>query len=315
MGENSKIEWTDHTFNPWLGCTKVAPGCKHCYAESLVARFNKAAWGPNGTRVKTSREYWRQPLKWNRDAEKVGERQRVFCASLADVFEDWQGPIHGSGFDDGKLAIDDDRSRLLTLDDLRRDLFALIDSTLHLDWLLLTKRPENIPRMWQPREATSNFRQNVWLGTSVSHQTTADSLIPALSACRDLAPVLFASYEPALGPVDFTRLPHLDWIIVGGESGHQSRPFHIAWAESTIEQCRSAGVAVFMKQLGAHIHTSAADYGWGTEMVPFYVSPEGRAETRDEFPAGYRVKVRHPKGGDMDEWPAALRIRQFPEPS
>ena len=95
MAENSKIEWTDHTFNPWRGCTAVSPACEHCYAEALSKRNPKAlgVWGPNGTRVVVSEEQWWLPIKWNQEAEAAGERRRVFCASLADVFENWQGPM------------------------------------------------------------------------------------------------------------------------------------------------------------------------------------------------------------------------------
>lgn len=219
MADNSKIEWCDHTFNPWIGCAKVAAGCEHCYAESYARRYGKAVWGPSGTRVKTSYNYWRQPVKWNREAATVHasyigptRRQSVFCASLADVFEDWQGPIHD---DSGAQLFHDGTERThepVTLDDLRSDLFALIDATPHLDWLLLTKRPENVPRMWPGRCTDKDlggngctmtaYRNNVWLLTSVSTQTDADRNIPHLLKCRDLVPVLGVSAEPLLGPVN-----------------------------------------------------------------------------------------------------------------
>lgn len=159
MAENSKIEWTHHTFNPWMGCTKVSPACKHCYAErDMDHRYGKVAWGPNGTRVLTSDANWTKPLKWNREAESSGVRARVFCASLADLFEDWQGPILNNKGE--RLWIDtasatwlfaskedSERSELArqrgveagTMNDVRQRLFALIDQTPNLDWLLLTK--------------------------------------------------------------------------------------------------------------------------------------------------------------------------------
>lgn len=121
MSENSKIEWTDHTFNPFLGCTKVSPGCDHCYAENLMdTRLHKVVWGQHGKRVRTSAATWREPIRWNaRHAEFFaahGRRQRVFCASLADVFDNAVDPAW------------------------RGDLFRLIADTPNLDWLLLTKR-------------------------------------------------------------------------------------------------------------------------------------------------------------------------------
>lgn len=232
MAENSKIEWATHTFNPWMGCTKVSPACKNCYAErDMDHRYGKVGWGPTGTRVLTSNENWAQPLKWNRDAEASGVRARVFCASLADVFEDWQGPILNSKgerlwIDTASAAWlfaskeDSERSELArqkgvaagTMNDVRKRLFALIDATPNLDWLLLTKRPENIEKMWPaigfPESGVTGtlgrhlHLANVWLGTSVENQEFADKRIPELLKCRDLSPVLFLSCEPLLGPVD-----------------------------------------------------------------------------------------------------------------
>ena len=281
MAANSKIEWTYATFNPWLGCTKVAPGCAHCYAESFAKRTGKVKWGPSGTRVKTSDDYWRQPLKWNRDAEKDAERRRVFCASLADVFEDWSGSIHdhngnqlgiseeqtgwkmlipGSGGDGFVPMATVETKRLGTMDDMRMDLFALIDKTPWLDWLLLTKRPENVRRMWpltsdgtDSGESDELPRSNVWIGTSISEQETADRNLSHLLGCRDLCPVLFLSAEPLLGPIHLDQQGHqldLDWVIVGGESGHGARPMHPDWARSLRDQCQAAGVPFFFKQWG-----------------------------------------------------------------
>lgn len=246
MGEHTEIAWCHSTFNPWIGCQRVAPGCEHCYAESFAKRTGKAKWGPQGTRVKTSEANWRKPLKWNREAEKAGERRRVFCASLADVFEDWTGPVHDHHgiqlcrcHGCGKLTHfnghcetprDDDEwsdmcgrvPRATTLDDIRIDLFRLIDSTPWLDWLLLTKRPENIRKMWSPTKwggrcaafpncthpdcSSGRCRSNVWLGTSISTQDDAEQSLPHLLQCGDLAPVLFASLEPLLEAVDLTAV-------------------------------------------------------------------------------------------------------------
>jgi protein gp37 len=128
MAENSNIEWTHHTFNPWIGCTKVSDGCKNCYAENLMdKRYGRVKWGPQGTRVRTSEANWKKPLKWNREAEAKGERHRVFCASLADVFED--------------------KPDQPEMEQWRLELLELIIKTPYLDWLLLTKRPENVRGM------------------------------------------------------------------------------------------------------------------------------------------------------------------------
>jgi protein gp37 len=279
MGENSNIEWTDHTFNPWRGCTHATaageahPGCTHCYAEQLSKRNPKAlgVWGERGVRVMGTPAYWRQPLKWNEAAEREGVRKRVFCASLADVLEDWQGPILDSKgrklwrcWDNTRIEASESRPSPrwspLTMDDLRRDLFALIDATPNLDWLLLTKRPENIQRMWRQfgtfeRVNPECFglhrhrRDNVWLLTSVSNQATADALVPELLKCRHLVPVLGLSCEPLLGPINF-RWRGLDWVIAGGESGPHARPMHPDWARSLRGQCQAAGVPFFFKQWG-----------------------------------------------------------------
>jgi len=286
MAENSAIEWTDHTFNPWTGCTRVAAGCEHCYAETRSKRFTHSGqWGPSGTRVKTSAENWRDPVRWNRKAELEGVRRRVFCASLADVFEDWPGPIVGAKgeqyFTDGRGRFTPlnppDSMRPLTMNDLRLDLFRLIDATPWLDWLLLTKRPENIFRMWpenvaaweqftgkRPIEENTSrlFRPNVWLLTSIAEQRDADRNVPELLKCRDLVPVLGLSAEPLLGKVrlDFhspgwlgSHACGIDWVIAGGESGHGARPMHPDWARGLRDQCQAAGVPFFFKQWGEHL--------------------------------------------------------------
>jgi protein gp37 len=208
--KNSSISWTHHTFNSWIGCTKVHEGCAHCYAEAdMDKRRHRVKWGPQGTRSRTSDAYWRDPVKWNREAQSAGERHRVFCASLADVFEDWQGPIvnsHGIPLHRGDAWHMKEKyvpmegiwigKSLATMSDLRRDLFGIIDQTPFLDWMLLTKRPENILRMWPPL-ANANLtvplrqmlqRDNVWLGTSISNQATANKQCQqAVTVAREVA--------------------------------------------------------------------------------------------------------------------------------
>lgn len=300
MGELTTIQWCNHTFNPWRGCAKVHEGCTHCYAETLTARqlpgIGPAIWGPHGTRVIA--DNWNCPRKWNRVAEKAKERHRVFCASLADVFEDWKGPmINLSGNSVGS-----------TMADCRRMLFHLIDETPQLDWQLLTKRPEHVRQMWPSADIFDDasehkaYWRNVWIGASVSLQSSADKQIPQLLKLRDLVPTLFLSAEPLLGPI--TGVCGIDWVIVGGESGRDARPCDVAWVRSVIRQCKAADVACFVKQLGSFVidrdstaaHTCRESECW----------PEG---TRQD---GQRILLKDSNGGDPAEWPADLRVRLFP---
>lgn len=304
MAENTNIEWCDHTFNPWRGCAKVHEGCAHCYAEvNYSVKMHGIKWGPHGTRVVLSDAGWRSPEKWNRDAAAAGVRRRVFCASLADVFEAWDGPILDSHGD--QLFVDGDgyfspgkdsiaMSPPATMDMIRRDLFNLTPRTPYLDWLLLTKRPENVLRMLPDWPDEPWNCGNVWIGTSISNQRTADKQIPELIKCRDLFPVLFISAEPLLGPIDLTPwLPDLDWVIVGGESGPKARQCDIAWVRDLLRQCRESGTACFVKQLGSR------------SVIDWSVWEEGLPTTS--------VPHRDTKGGDPSEWPEDLRVRQFPQ--
>jgi protein gp37 len=177
-------------------------------------------WGPNGRRQKTSAAYWRQPLSWNREAELRGEPYRVFCASLADVFED--------------------RPELVPW---RAELWELIRRTPWLDWLLLTKRPENIAGMLPPD--WGDGWPNVWLGTSVEDMSVAYR-IQILAAVP--ARVHFVSYEPALGPLHEANLDHVEWVIYGGESGPGFRPDDIEWARAMRDRTRRDGIAFWFKQ-------------------------------------------------------------------
>jgi protein gp37 len=244
MAENTKIEWADHTWNPWEGCQKVGPGCDHCYAENRNARFaggQAINWGPGAPRRRTSVSNWNLPLRWNAQAEAFqaqhGRRQRVFCASLADVFDN---------------AV----SR-----EWRDDLAALILDTADLDWLLLTKRIGNAGAMLGEM-FLDGPPANVWLGATVVNQAEADRDI--LKLLRIPASVRFLSMEPLLGPVSFeglfanpsniadgtNALEELDWVIVGGESGPGARPMHPDWALSLRDQCEAVGTAFMFKQWG-----------------------------------------------------------------
>jgi protein gp37 len=231
VAENSKIEWCDHTFNPWVGCQKVSPGCDHCYAEGWAKRSGLVQWGPHADRRRTSEVNWRKPLKWAKDARGTGKRPKVFCASLADVWDN-QVPT-----------------------EWRRDLFNLIYATPELDWLLLTKRPENIRKMLPGAIGEVELWPwpNVWLGTTCEDDAHYRRRWPILQALP--AAVRFISYEPAIGPlVDLwagtTEIP--DWIICGGESGSKSaRVMDLRWARDVREMCKPHGgkhAAYFFKQ-------------------------------------------------------------------
>jgi protein gp37 len=237
MGKDSKIEWTHHTFNPWIGCVKVTPGCANCYAEAQNKRWGRDLWGASKPRMITSDAYWKQPITWNAEAEAAGERRRVFCASMSDVFEDY-----------GSTTTIGDR-----MEETRVDLWRLIEKTPALDWLLLTKRPQNIMHMI-PYEWRDQLPANVWVGTTCEDQKRADERIPYL--LKVPAAVRFLSCEPLLGPVDLEQAyqprgrERIDWVIVGGESGHGARPMHPQWARSLRDQCEAFGVSFFFKQWG-----------------------------------------------------------------
>lgn len=226
MGKNSKIEWTDHTFNPWTGCTKVSPGCDHCYAEAWSRRSGVVEWG-NHARRRTTAANWKEPLKWNAAAktfmQEHDRRPRVFCASLADVFDN-QAPACW-----------------------RDDLFGLIQECRWLDWLLLSKRPQNICKML-PLDWQEGYR-NVWLGITTEDQERFDQRWPHLEEIP--ARIRFISYEPAIGPLRLPkRGPWPDWLISGGESGGGARPVDPQWVRGVIADCRRHGVAPFHKQWG-----------------------------------------------------------------
>ncbi len=328
MGAGTKIQWTatmlpdgsvlpGYTFNPWIGCAKVSPGCANCYAAvSTPVRVNGIEWGRGKPRQKTSESYWRQPLAWNRAAEKARVRRKVFCASLADWLDD-EVPIEW-------LAA----------------LLETIHRTNWLDWLLLTKRPENfLKRMTEISKMPVRFYgahiiaaewlqgkhpPNIWSGTTTENQEYADRRIPLL--LKIPAAIHFLSVEPMLGLVDLRRwmpciygdplqcpnIPQtccqcdsrresnkgIDWVIYGGESGSGARPCGIDWIRNGVRQCREARVPVFVKQLGANISTTMFEDKW----------PNG---TRTHN--GLDVILEDKKGGDLREWPEDLRVRQFPD--
>jgi protein gp37 len=256
MSANSPIEWTDHTFNPWWGCSRVSPGCENCYAEALSVRYGHRVWGPAKT---TSRrlfgeQHWQEPFKWNAAAEQQGVRRRVFCASMADVFE-----------------------KHPDIEQHRASLWSLIERTTMLDWLLLTKRPENI-RAMIPRKWLQSPQPNVWFGTSVEDKRRAQERISVLADVP--ATVRFLSCEPLLESLPELPLTGIHWLIVGGESGPGARAMRREWALDILMQCRRSGVAFFFKQTGTVLAASLGIYGKG--------------------------------GHDLSGVPSSLQVREFP---
>lgn len=306
--ENTKIEWATHSFNPWWGCQRVSPGCEHCYAETLAHRYNYRVWGPAKTtsRRMMSDNYWKQPLRWNKAAAAAGQRARVFCASMADVFEDHP-------------EVEAARARL----------FEVIEQTPHLDWLLLTKRPQNLESMlpWTSEHAghyRSRYWPNVWIGTSVEDQRRADERIPILLQIP--ARVRFLSCEPLLGPVDISRLlvatpcwhcgnldgeagrcfcgvylkPEIHWVIAGGESGPGARPMHPDWARSLRDQCEAAGVSFFFKQWGEYGPVKQSELKNLSDRVYANAKPAGDTQV---YKLGKHASGRLLDGRTWDEVP------------
>jgi protein gp37 len=242
MAETTGISWTDSTFNPWIGCAKVGPGCDNCYAEALMdKRWHRVQWGAGQQRQRTSASNWAAPLHWEKHHEAFalahGRRRRVFCASLADVFDN-EAP-----------------------EAWRADLFALIERTPHLDWLLLTKRIGNVRAM----APSGGLPSNVWLGATMVNQPEWDRDMRKLLAVD--ASVRFVSVEPMVGPISGGLDLHgLDWVIVGGESGHGARPIQREWVDSLRRECEAAGVAFFFKQWGGASATAGGCSLDGTEV-------------------------------------------------
>lgn len=258
MGIETNIEWTNSSWSPWWGCTKVSPGCTHCYADRMDKRTGGRHWGPGRPRRLLSANHWKQPEKWHAAAVKAGVRQRVF-PSMCDPF-DVEAPAG-----------------------VRHRFFDLIERTPMLDWLLVTKRTEHVLEFVPPRWR-AGLPGNVWLGASVENQTAADQRVPEL--LRVPARVRFLSCEPLIAPVNLRDLPwdgadrfdaltgaiyaraldgsllirratapSLDWVIAGGESGPFARPMHPGWARSLLRQCADAKVPFFFKQWGEWMPT------------------------------------------------------------
>lgn len=263
--KDSKIAWTMHTFNPWVGCAHMSPGCENCYAEAQNNRFkwNGGAWGHGAPRKITGNANWRNPVKWNAGAARAGRRDRVFCASLADVFDSEAPP------------------------EARERLWKLIRATPHLDWLILTKRPQNFKR-FLPTDWANGY-PNVWLGVTVENRKNG---FPRVVVLRNTpAKVRFLSCEPLLEDVSDVDLTDIDWVIIGGESGAGSRAFDLAWARKLKAHCEAAAVAIFVKQLGSHP-----------------IEKEMLYEIEQKQPNG----KRDTHGTALENFPPDLRVRKLP---
>lgn len=241
MSETS-IQWTwrqlssgswikGYSWNPWWGCMRVSEECQHCYAEEIAKHYGHHVWGPaaNTERRFFGEKHWSEPLTWNRKAQQSGHRASVFCASMADVYEEHPAVApHREAF------------------------WELIEATPWLNWLILTKRPQNILSMspW-----STNWPDNIWLGTSVGLQKRAEERLPYLLEVP--AVVRFLSCEPLIGPVDLSAwISELQWVITGGESGVGARPLNLDWARALRQQCQDANVPYFFKQMGGRHHNS-----------------------------------------------------------
>jgi protein gp37 len=306
MGAESKIEWCDHTFNAWWGCVRVSPGCEHCYAESFAKRTGHKVWGVEAPRRFFGDKHWEEPRKWDLEQEETLVRRRVFCGSMMDIFERPR---------DAELCAKLDHERLR--------LWKLIDETPGIDWLLLTKRPENaqacVPTDWW----RDGFPETVWMGTTAEDQRRADERIHRL--LKIPARARFLSCEPLLGPLDIRPYLHrgkhqvcprcmfatnqpldacpndgaglgpdiaIDWVIAGGESGPGARPMQLDWLRAVVDQCREMGTACFVKQFGAR---------------PMFSQTEGYARAI----RGDLIRLRNRKGGDLTEIPGHWP-REFP---
>lgn len=329
MAENSAIQWTTHTFNPWRGCSEVSPGCDNCYARTIAKRNPRVLgeWGPNGTRVVAAESQWQTVRRWNAEADPA-ERPRVFTASFADVLE-WRDTMPRDYWD--------------VVDRARVKLFTLVAECPNLDFLFLTKRIEH----WQTvlahtatkcgpndqaarrlidRWLRNHPPANVWLGATCELQTVAEERV--LKLAQIPAYVHFLSCEPLLSALDLTAIHHdrehgyrydalrgqfagiitrdllsapkVQWVIVGGESGGAARPFQIEWARKLVKDCNRAGVPVFVKQMGSVVHAPA-----GCFTDPKHSRPWGDA-------GRVELKLVDHHGGNPNEWPEDIRIRQFP---
>ncbi len=351
MGKETGISWTHHTANFWRGCIKVAPECSMCYADQLAKRnpSTLGTWGSEkagGVRVVAAEAYWKEPLKWNREAEAAGERRRVFCMSLADVFEEWDGPMFNHKgqqlWQSGSTKIPWEAAeasyrRAITMADVRARVFEVIDQCRWLDFLLLTKRPQNIREMWPEFNGVPSGenwrisgkpgalqmvtrRTNCWLGTSAGTQESADKFVPHLLKCRDLSPVLFASCEPMLDPPDFTpycggrsyqcqcgyHSTESELIFLGGDSWRCAQCGKVCQIGATLDWmiigCESSGRS--LGRLGAFKNWSS----WNDHAAKIVQLCRDTQTT----PFVKQIPINGKLSHEVSEWPEALQVQEFP---
>lgn len=334
MGERTNIQWCDTSWSPWEGCTKISPGCDHCYAESMNHWLRAGEnWGPGAPRRLYSDAHWRKPIMWNSQGffacQSCGWRGNVRAAN----------PHMGAGAGcpacGGELLMAR-RSVFPSVCDPfdneapeseRERFWDLIEATPNIDYLLLTKRIGNAKGM---------LRQQ-WLepGQWPKHVRIGATIVNQEEAVRDITKLIeldcpnFLSLEPLLSAVDLTvewfavklggkypfkGIPHehrtllidlVDWVIVGGESGKQAREFQIEWARDIVRQCKNAGKPVLVKQLGAAPT-------WDGMAGPDEQWPSASRST-DTGRGVFQIHLADKKGGDIEEWPFDLRVREFPE--
>lgn len=278
MGEFTKISWADSSWNPWVGCSHAGPGCDHCYAEAQnkFRKWNGGAWGNTAPRQVTGTQTWRDPLKWEDKAcagrvGKDGRRWLVFAGDLCDIFD--------------QLGNKDARIRMW-------DLFR---RTPHLTWMILTKRPQHITRFLPPDWGEGY--SNVWLGATVENQENGYPRIEALRCVP--ATLRFISCEPLLEDLPDLNLTGIHWVIVGGESGPEARPFDIEWARTIKRQCEVFSKTFFFKQLGAVPRQSGEPY----ELS--HNKPNGRRDTHGVLLANFPPELR------IQKWPTIERLHNL----
>lgn len=238
MADNSKIEWTDHTINLWWGCTKVHAGCDNCYAETLSKRFGDQIWGNSAGRKRIKSAY-KKLDKYQKESEQKGKMVQVFVGSMMDVFEKGMplnNPIEGDKYTTGHIRWD-------FLNEVEKGRWNGVN------FLFLTKRPSNINKYIPARWRHYGPPENVWFGCSPVDQITYNKLVEQLMQVRGRK---FLSIEPQLGSIDITEVAgfdSIDWIIQGGESGKNRRPFDFQWAHETKDQCEIWGIPYFFKQI------------------------------------------------------------------
>lgn len=258
MGKVTKIMWTHHTFNPVWGCIEVDQECTNCYAKTFSHRYGFDVWGPEKTtdRRTFGEKHWNQPLKWNREAGEAEEVKRVFCGSMCDIMED-----HA------------------VYKDIRPTVYNLTKLTDYLNWLMLTKRPENFTK-YLPHDWLKTPPKNIWYGTSVGYNGSKHRIEELKKVPANIR---FLSCEPLIDNLKLTKqdLKGIHWVIVGGESGAKHRPCELKWIEDVVNACKDNGVPVFVKQMGSNL--------------------------------AKRMNLNHSKGEDITEFPKHLRIQQFPK--